>query len=438
MLTYQITKERSKEEILLDSLVGVEFEFYSDKALEKIAKELGALLKKKVRLEEKAHSDFKPTDKEFKLEPDMSGGKGLVELVTGALPYEDARLMIINVLKWIDIHGYTTDKCSIHLNVSFDPKKTDKPGLISKMDPLKFVLDFNEREIYKMFPERDDSVYAKSIKWVMPKIDANYFNGQHINSHSFDFAKEKYYGVNFEKLAGGYLEFRYIGGKDYQKKTSNILYLLDRFILQLWNSATETGKYSDLNLIELKRILNKNHKYTDILKDYKNIKKHYKDLDILVDLKNNDKIINLYWDKIKHAVIKLLSHGSLEKGVINYDSDLGRVQVKDGELKLCFDLEGFDFIDCVISGTLSFCDFFRCELKSANIKRCNLYQNTQIKDSKVESCYTNQTCLLTNCYVFQWDSVFKGRMIGGIFRHGQIAPSAEFDKTEIINSKKIN
>ena len=438
MLTYQITKHKSKEEILLDSLVGVEFEFYSNKSPEDTAKELGILLKKKVRLEDKAHSDFKPTDKEFKLEPDMSGGKGLMELVTGALPYENTRLMIINVLNWIDIHGYTTDKSSIHLNVSFDPKKTDKPGLVSKMDALKFVLDFNEREIYKMFPERDDSVYAKSIKWIMPKIDSNYFNGQHINSHSFNFAKEKYYGVNFEKLPAGYLEFRYIGGKDYHKKTSNILYLLDRFILQLWHSANESGKYSDLNLIELKRILNKNQKYVDVLKDYKNLEKHYKDLKILVDLKDNDKVINLYWDKIKHSVIKLLSHGSLEKGIINYDSDLGRVQVKGGELGSCFDLSNYDFIDCVLSGTLEFCDFFRCELESTNIKRCNLYQGTQARDSKVESCYTNQTCELTNCYVFQWDSIFKGRMIGGIFRHGKISQSAEFEKTEIINSKKIN
>ncbi len=32
MLTYQITKHRSKEDILLDSLVGVEFEFYSEKS----------------------------------------------------------------------------------------------------------------------------------------------------------------------------------------------------------------------------------------------------------------------------------------------------------------------------------------------------------------------------------------------------------------------
>ena len=435
MLTYQITKDISKEEILLAGLVGVEFEFYSDKKVEDVAKELKELLKKKIRIEDKAHSDFKPTDKEFKLEPDMSGGKGLVELVTGALPYKEARIMIINVLNWIDNNGYTTDKSSIHLNLSFDPKITKKPSLISKMDPLKFVLTFNEREVYKMFPERKDSVYAKSIKWIMPKIEANYFNGQNINPHVFDFPREKYYGVNFQKLAQEYLEFRYIGGKDYHKKTSNILYLLDRFFMQLWDTSNNS-KYTDLNLIELKRILNKNHPFIAIMADHTKIKDYYPEIDLTVDLKHHPKIIDLYWDKIKSKVIKLLSHGGLKKGAINYDSDIGRVQVNGGELNNCFDLEYYDFVDCKITGTLEHCDFFRRELNSVNICRCNLYQGTQVKDSKVESCYINKTCQLTNCYVYQWDTMFDGRMIGGIFRHGKTGPNAEFEKTEMINSKK--
>lgn len=435
MLTYQITKDIGKDEILLKGLVGVEFEFYSNKKIEETSKELAEVLKKKIRIEAKAHSDFKPTDKEFKLEPDMSGGKGLVELVTGALPYKEARVMIINVLKWIDDNGYTTDKSSIHLNLSFDSKQIKKQNMISKMDPLKFVLTFNEREVYKMFPERENSVYAKSIKWIMPKIEANYFNGQNINPHVFDFPKEKYYGVNFEKLAQGYLEFRYIGGKDYHKKTSNILYLMDRFLVQLWDTSNNS-KYTDLNLIELKRILNKNHPFTSIMSDHTKIKDYYPDIDLTVDLKHHPKIIDLYWDKIKASVIKLLSHGGLTKGSINYDSDYSRVQVNGGVLNNCFDLSNYDFVDCKVTGTLEHCDFFRCEIESANIKRCNLYQGTQAKDSKIESCYTNRTCQLSNCYVFQWDSQFDGRMVGGIFRHGKTGPNAEFEKTEMINSKK--
>lgn len=437
MLTYQIVNDDKKEEILEMGLVGVEFEFYSNKSLEKTRKEIAALLGKKVRLEDKAHSDFQPTKKEFKLEPDMSGGKGLVELVTGAIPYNEARKMIIDMLAWIDKNGYTTEKSSIHLNVSFDSKKIKYPEFIQRMDPLKFILDFNESEVYKMFPNRENSVYAKSIKWVVPKLESTYFNGQHINPMSFDFPNEKYYGVNFEKLQKGYLEFRYIGGKDYQKKTSNILYLLERFLFQLWNTA-KSKSYTQLNILELKRILNKNNPYISILKDFTRISEFFPEIELTVDLKKSDKIISLYWDKIKFNVVKLISHGSLTKGYINYDSDIGRVQVKEGELLNCFDLDNYDFIDCKVSGTFSFCDIFRSEIKNSNMLRCNLYQSTLVSGSKVESCYVSKDSELTNCYLFQWDSIFKGRMIGGIFRHGKISQSAEFDGTEIINSKKIN
>tara|TARA_A100001037_G_C15153237_1_gene641151 strand:+ start:7489 stop:8799 length:1311 start_codon:yes stop_codon:yes gene_type:complete len=435
MLTYQITKNKSKKDILSMSLVGVEFEFYSNLSIEDTADSLAKLLNKKIRVEDKAHSDFIPTEREFKLEPDMSGGKGLVELVTAAIDYDSARLMIIRVLDWISTNGYTTKKSSIHLNISFDPKKTGINGLVSKMDPLKFVLEFGEREVYKMFPNRKDSVYAKSIKWIMPRLDANYFDGQYINPHVFDFAKEKYYGVNFKKLQKGYLEFRYIGGEDYEKKSSNILYLLDKFVLQLWHCANN-GKYTDLNLIELKRILNKNNHLVEILNDHTKLSDHY-DITLLVDLMDNKKIIDLHWPKIRKKVIKLISHAGLTKGFINYDSDIGRIQVKNAELTLCFGITEYDFVDCKISGTLEFCDFFRCQMESANILRCNLYQGTDIIDSKLESCYVNQSCEVKNSFVFKWDSVFKGRMIGGIFRHGKIGKEAEFDGTEIIQSKKI-
>jgi hypothetical protein len=212
--------------------------------------------------------------------------------------------------------------------------------------------------------------------------------------------------------------------------------LLDRFFVQLWYAANEE-EYTDLNLVELKKILARNFKFVEILKDWRNIKKHFKDIDLFVDLKNNEKIIDLQWPKIKQGVVRLLTHGGLESGVINYDSDIGRVQVKEGELLLCFNLENYDFIDCKVGGLLSFCDFFRSQLESTYLTRCNLYQGTSAIDSKIDACYINHSVEVKNSYVMAWDSVFKGKMIGGIFRHGKIGKEATFDNVEIVQSKKI-
>ena len=97
----------NNSKILENALIGVEFEFYSNKSIDDTAKELASLLGKKIRVESKAHSDFEVTRDEFKIEPDMSGGEKLMELVTGAQPYHSGRMMIIKVCKWIEENGYT-------------------------------------------------------------------------------------------------------------------------------------------------------------------------------------------------------------------------------------------------------------------------------------------------------------------------------------------
>ena len=67
MLTYQSIKEKSKEDILSCGLVGVEFEFYSKKSHEEVASAFKKITGKKIRIEQKAHSDFIPTDIEGKI-----------------------------------------------------------------------------------------------------------------------------------------------------------------------------------------------------------------------------------------------------------------------------------------------------------------------------------------------------------------------------------
>jgi hypothetical protein len=195
----KLNRDSSRISILNGSQIGVEFEFYSNLELEETQKSLSKLLNRKIRLEDKAHSDFQPSKDVFKMEPDMSGGKGLIELVTGPMPYRDARIVIIKMLGWIRENGYTSDRASIHLNMSFNPDYLEDKMMISKMNILKFILEFDEKRVYKYFPKRENSTYAKSIKWVMPKHEAFYYNDNLISSDNFTFANTKYYGINFEK-----------------------------------------------------------------------------------------------------------------------------------------------------------------------------------------------------------------------------------------------
>jgi hypothetical protein len=424
-------------EILKNALVGVEFEFYSNISIEETAKELAGILNKKIRVEEKAHSDFVVTADEFKIEPDMSGGAKLMELVTGAVPYYSARLMIINVCSWIEKNGYTNDRSSIHLNLSFDKNKIEDKNRISKMNVLKFILDFKENQVFKFFPERKDSAYAKSIKFILPNKDTYFFDGKTINQQNFIYPDSKYYGINFEKRHSNYLEFRYIGGADWEKKTSTILHMLDGFLVQLWNS-TESKRFTDLNALELKKILAGNKRIIDSRRDWREIEKNWKHVQFSVDLHKEAKIIDIYWANIKEQVMRLFTHGAISKGHINYDTDSGRVQVKDGKLSYCVELDNYDFINCHIRGEISHSDLFQCQLEGSDIDECNFYDNCQINSSKIKNSYIHRSCHLNDDYVYGKNGIFKGSMKGGIFREGKYdKKTAKFDNTEKVLYQEV-
>lgn len=433
----KLNKDSSRISVLNGGQIGIEFEFYSNLETQATVDSLSKLLNRKIRLEDKAHSDFQPSTEVFKLEPDMSGGKGLMELVTGAMLYRDARLVIIKMLGWIRENGYTTDRASIHLNMSFAKGVLEDSMMISKMNILKFILEFDEARVYKYFPNREDSTYAKSIKWVMPKQEAFYYNENLISSDNFTFANTKYYGINFEKAQSNYLEFRYIGGKDYEKRCDDILHLAEMFIMSIWHSCFNQA-FTPQNKIEMKRILHKNQPLMEMLKDYSAVNKHWPEIHILVDLQDDPQVIGVHWNRFKKKVLELLSNGGMTEGVINYDSDFGMVQIKDGKFKTAYLLSEFEFVNCELSGNIEFCELYGSKVSGGNILRSNLYQGSEIIDSKVESSFVHGSCTLKNCYVFGRDGIFKGKMEGGIFREGGVGPHARFgDDTEVIVSKKI-
>ena len=191
------------------SKIGLEFEFFANEGMDEVKRSLSQGLNKQIRVEEIAHSDFTPTNEIFKLEPDNSGGTGMIELVTGPLPFVEAKLIIAKTLKWIRENGSTNDRCSIHINVAFDGKKLGTMTNMSKLDIGKFVLNFDEDKVYEAFPDRKESVYAKSIRFITPLSGMTQSSPEKILWKNYMFVTEKYYGVNFSKLQKDYIEFKY-------------------------------------------------------------------------------------------------------------------------------------------------------------------------------------------------------------------------------------
>ena len=63
----------------------------------------------------------------------------------------------------------------------------------------------------------------------------------------------------------------------------------------------------------------------------------------------------------------------MAEGLINYDSDTGRMQLKGAELMKCFEIKGIDIVDSKIQGNIIGCDIFSSELINSSILESNLF-----------------------------------------------------------------
>lgn len=423
---------------IYSSKIGFEFEFFANESISVAKDSISATLNRKIRIEDKAHSDFKPTSNVFKLEPDNSGGTGMIELVTGSLPFAEAKLILSKTLKWIKENGYTNDRCSIHVNISFDGSKLGPVANMSNLDIGKFVLNFNEDLVYEEFPNRKNSVYAKSIKFIIPTAGmVQPSPGKNIWKN-YIFANEKYYGINFTKVPKGYIEFRYLGGKDYEKRYDSILKLMQHFILSLYE-VLENPEYSKEDLAKLDKVLKEYRNILQSYKDYERFKEKFPDITLMVDLKTDKQIMQTFFTKMREKIFDLLSKSGMKSGLINYDADSGKIQIKNVTLNNCFEISDVDIVDSTIQGNIKRCDIFDSIINNSSLFECNMFGSTECNSSKIEDSYVSKNVMTTDCYVFGPKGVFSGNMKGGIFRKGRATKFAKFSSdTEVIEIEKIS
>ena len=411
---------------LKNSIVGLEIEFFSKDNFIKTLEKLNNTLKgKEVWGINQYHSDFIPTDKIFKIEPDYSGGSEMIELITGPMSWVEARLILIKMLVYIRDNGYTDEHCSIHINISFNKESNYD---IQNLDLMKLILNFDEDYVYSKFPNRRGNIYSRSIKNIIPFTgwkDPNIAFNILINNLRLP-ENTKYYGINVNKKYEGYLEYRYIGGTDYQNKIDEVLELFDYFILQTIKGITEP--LNDEDNIKLLAYLERNINWYKQYNTYDEFLGNIDGINIQVDKQKQYELIQMSWNNFNDMLFEfIINVGNISNAIINYNSTNSRLEIVGANIQDITNVYSVDFIDCVIHNcTLYNCDIIDTTINEGHIHNCNVYdskiENSKLMDSKA----TNFTELL-NC-VFdggQLNCVMKN----GVFRSGHIMQDAEIDNT---------
>jgi hypothetical protein len=420
---------------LSKSVIGFEFEFYVRdmsfyKTLELLNKELDPI---RVHGFRQYHSEFTPDDKNFKIEPDLSGGSNMVELVTGPLKYNDSKYYLIKILKFIQKFGYTNEKCSIHFNLSFDGDRN-----LNDLNILKLILNTDEDEIYRFFPSRKDNIYAKSIKRIIPYKEYDFFNiSIDMMKNLMRVPNDKYYGINFINInnnkATQRIEYRYIGGKDYEVNIGNIVYFLDRFILDTYNSVGVGFNHSDADKLE--KYLETNINKLKSFSKYDTFLVEYPTVSIQIDQNNMYEIVNSYFPRIYKRIWDFIdSIDDIGDCIINYVTQTQTVEIVDSTLKINSTLKNLDFISCQITnGIFEKCLFNGCEVSNAQISKSKI-DNSDINGSKILNCRV-ESSTLQNCFFM--DGFLNGSMVGGIWRSGELGPFASISPdTKIVDDNQ--
>ena len=429
-------KNYTKTEILDATKIGLEFEFYSKLKDTEISRAIAKLLGKRVVIplaisavgedpKPLYHSPIAVTDGIFKLEPDYSGGKGMFELVTGPVALKEGKSIINKVLDWIDQYGYTTERCSIHANLSFDFEKVETQTTIEALDVLKFVLSFDEKPVYSAFPTREHSVYARTIESIIPNkfFFYNSVPGDFSVVSNVTLPEEKYYGVNFTKREKGYLEFRYMGGKDYEKKPKKVIDTVDHFALSFFN-VINNPEYTKTERSKLKKIFKKHHNIVDAFVDFEKFRTAFQKIEVTVDLNADPQVVKTFWEKLKIPLFDLMVNSGFEEGRLNFDSEFAAFQLAKAKLKNA-KIKEMELIDCEIEGVVNSCSLYYCTISNSRLKDCQAMKDNVFKNSKLQevSLYASNEC--EGCYIENGGVPINCKVTSGVIRKGEIGAMAE-------------
>lgn len=422
----------NNSEILKRAKIGFEFEFFMNdlsyyKTIELLNQYLSPV---KVWGFRQYHSDFTPDANNFKIEPDLSGGANMVELVTGPLEYFEAKYYLVKIINFIQLHGFTNEKCSIHFNISF----IDEEKNLNDLNVLKLILSVDEDEIYRVFPSRKNNVYAKTVKKIIPYKEYDYNNiGIDIVKNTLRLPNDKYYGINFLHINNPKetqrLEFRYIGGKDYEKNIGQLIYFMDRFILDVYESVDKGFTNQDIQTLE--DYLDKNISNFKNLSKYDNFIVDFPSISIQIDQNYSYDVVNAYYDKIFTKLHNLVdATDSLQDCIVNYVTTTQKMEVIDATIRSTQNMKHFDFINCTITdGIMEHCSFINSKV-----------DNCQVIKSKIHGCEVSKTKVL-NCQVeaselkdcFFMNGYLNADMYGGVFRSGKLGPYANISSdTKIV------
>jgi CRISPR/Cas system CMR-associated protein Cmr5 small subunit len=426
-------KSYSAQEVFNFAEISTIFEFFSTKESNFIVDDLSKRTSKNIILTNENYHI--PTYSNAILIKEYEAKKSRYQLHLAMQNYSSMTPIIHEVTRWISESAETSHDTMMKVYLSFNHRHLETLQTISRMNPIRLVLKLDENFIYDRFPEQINSPYALSIKKMSPI--STYINEtelqQNINNIII-LPQAEYYGIDFTDYTKGILQFNYIGGKNYAEKNNEIKEVLEYFVIKTYQSLNEE-EYAPFELYEMKRITQQLERFQKSYYDPDIFEKEFPNIKVFADLKTSQQTIKTYWDRIRKSLFEMIIKGGLEQGHFNYDTDIGKIQLKEGKLIGTL-LKNIEFFKCDLNGVFENCNFTSCNLIKSRIYNSKFIMGNKIFKSYLEGASINKLNEVLESYIVNHDEVVNCDIKESVIKFATPGKDITLDKSSIIIIKE--
>ena len=370
-------------------------DFFSNKSIQQLAEKAKSALHRDIEVGA-TRDAWKPLQENgARLTNLYNNGFKMKRMTIGPVYYYEGVNALLKSFKFIEDNGYTNELCKVKIDLGFS--KMNEGARIPQLNKFKFLLNFNEAKAFELWPQeiRSSKIYKHSINLIYPKnkfiAEAAVPSGSYSSQLEFSFPRSKQFGINFDRISEGFVTIKYIGGKDYEKRNTQAVELLNLVIESLFSTLKSNSIYSDRDREKIKEILTEQKSHLTALKSYATFETKFPLIKLSMDLDSRPEILGAKFNLVREKLFDLVTYGGLVRGRVNYNSETNQVEVLEGRIKNGFNLSNIIFMESSIQAELSDCTLVNCKVRSSRLLECTIFDKNDIRYSTLSNCNFNQS-----------------------------------------------
>jgi len=370
-------------------------DFFSNKSIQQLAEKAKSALHRDIEVGA-TRDAWKPLQENgARLTNLYNNGFKMKRMTIGPVYYYEGVNALLKSFKFIEDNGYTNELCKVKIDLGFS--KMNEGARIPQLNKFKFLLNFNEAKAFELWPQeiRSSKIYKRSINLIYPKnkfiAEAAVPSGSYSSQLEFSFPRSKQFGINFDRISEGFVTIKYIGGKDYEKRNTQAVELLNLVIESLFSTLKSNSIYSDRDREKIKEILTEQKSHLTALKSYATFETKFPLIKLSMDLDSRPEILGAKFNLVREKLFDLVTYGGLVRGRVNYNSETNQVEVLEGRIKNGFNLSNIIFMESSIQAELSDCTLVNCKVRSSRLLECTIFDKNDIRYSTLSNCNFNQS-----------------------------------------------